>query len=99
MFIWILVVVVLTAFLVYSWAELGTHLKGRNLWLLLGWSVAALVAFQVALSTLGLSQLLCFIIFLLVLAAGHYQLRTSNPQIESPHKKSHPNKYRPKKLR
>jgi ABC-type Fe3+ transport system permease subunit len=99
MFIWILVVIVLMVFVAYSWAALGARMKGGNLWMLLGWSAAALIAWQVTLNTLRLNPLLSFILFLLVLAAGYYQLRTRNPSIEPPHKKAHPNKYRPKKLR
>lgn len=99
MFIWILVVVVVAVFCVYSWAELGERMKGRNLWMVLGWSAAALIAWQVALEALRLNQMLSFMLLLLVLVAGYYQLQRSNPKPAQLHKKSHPKKNRPRKLR
>ena len=80
MFIWIVVVVVLVAFWVYNWAELGARLKGRNFWLLLGWSIAALLAWQVALETLRLNTIVSFFILLLLLIAGYYHLQRKNPK-------------------
>mgnify|MGYP003672049940 FL=1 len=101
MFIWIVVVVVLVAFWVYNWAELGGRLQGRNFWLLLGWSVAAPVAWQVAVDTLRLNAIVSFLILLLVLIAGYYQLRRNNPKPKQARrqKKDHVKTHRPKKQR
>ncbi len=85
MFIWVLVIVVLAVFWVYNWAELGARMQGRNLWLVLGWSIAALLSWQVALEALRLQQLLAFLLFLLVLVAGYYQLHSVNPKPKSAH--------------
>lgn len=99
MFIWVLVIVVLAVFWVYNWAELGARFQGRNLWLVLGWSAGALATWQVALETLRLQQMLAFLLFLLVLVAGYYQLQRANPKpkLAHLHKKSHPKKSRAKR--
>ncbi|MEH6625274.1 MAG: hypothetical protein V7739_02435 [Motiliproteus sp.] len=99
MFIWILVMVVLAAFCVYNWAALGQRMKGRNLWAVLAWSAAALVAWQTALETMRLNQILSFMVLLLVLLLGYYQLRRSNPMPKRTAlpKKNHSKRKRPKK--
>ncbi len=99
MFIWILVVVVLAVFWVYNWAELGGRMKGRNLWMVLGWSAVSLIVWQVSLETLKLNQMLSFMFLLLVLMVGYYQLKISNPKLAPLHKKSHPKKKRSRKHR
>ncbi|MEH6823520.1 MAG: hypothetical protein V7629_06385 [Motiliproteus sp.] len=79
MFIWILVVVVLAAFCVYNWAELGQRMRGRNLWTVFAGSAAALTAWQIALEALRLNQILSFMVLLLILVVGYYQLQRNNP--------------------
>ncbi len=79
MFIWILVIVILAAFCVFHWAELGQRMRGRNLLAVLGWSATALIAWQVSLEALRFNQILSFFVLLLVLVIGYYQLQRSNP--------------------
>jgi hypothetical protein len=101
MFIWILVIVVLAAFFVFNWAELGPRMRGRNLWVVLAWSATALMAWQIALEALRLNQVLSFMVFLLILIVGYYQLKRNNPmpkrsamQIKSNSKRNRQKKHR-----
>jgi hypothetical protein len=101
MFIWIVVIVILTAFFVFSWAELGQRMKGRNLWTVLAWSAAALMGWQIALEALRLNQMLSFMVFMLILVLGYYQLQRKSPmpkrsaiQIKSNSKRNRHRKHR-----
>ena len=98
---WILVIVVLAAFCVFNWAEFGQRMKGRNLWMLLAWSTAALLAWQFSLQVLRLNQILSFIALMLILVAGYYQLHKNNPKVKRPamRVKAHSKKNRAKKRR
>ncbi|OMH36165.1 hypothetical protein [Motiliproteus sp. MSK22-1] len=99
MFIWILVVVILVAFCVFNWAELGQRMHGRNLWMVLAWSAAALTTWQISLEILGLNQILSFFILLLTLVLGYYHLHKINPKAKRSVKrtKSRSKKHRYKK--
>jgi len=99
MFIWVLVIVVVVAFCVYNWAELGVRMQGRNLWLVLGWSAVAVVAWQLALETLRFPPMLALLVLFLVLFGGYYHLHRVNPRpkLARAKKKSPPKKSRTKR--
>jgi len=99
MFIWILVVVILVAFVIYNWAELGQGMRGRTLVMVCAWPVAALLLWRVALRVLHLHSLIAFALLLLVLVLGYYQLRHSNPRQKRPPlpKKNAPKRQRQRK--
>ena len=84
MFIWILAVVMVVAFVVYSWAEMGQRLRGRQRWMLWLWPAAALIAWQAALQWLHWHQALALLPLLLLLVLGYLQLRRACPAPKRP---------------
>lgn len=79
MFIWMLGITTLVAFMALSWATLGSRLRARRFWLLLAWMAGALLLWRLAAEQLQgqlpLAELAAFVLYLAVLAGGYYQLQ------------------------
>ncbi|WP_207063151.1 hypothetical protein [Motiliproteus sp. SC1-56] len=79
MFIWMLGLITLVAFLVLNWASLGERLRARPLGILLAWAGGALVLWRFAAESLHgqvpFAELVAFAFYLLALVGGYYHLQ------------------------